>query len=100
MFGKSLTNPKKVKSLIVPEKVETGTLLLWNDFLFHVRVFGCGQNQLLSTFGKDAYSAQNVCEADRKKLVAVIVGLFSLREKAPTKKRLLIPSVCSNQVQK
>ena len=28
------------------------TLLLWNGFLFHVRGFGCVENELLSTYAK------------------------------------------------
>ena len=45
---------KKGERLIVSEKVERGTLLLWNGFLFHVRGFGCVENVVLSTNGKSA----------------------------------------------
>ena len=48
---KSFTKPKYGGRLIVPKKVEMGTLLLWNGFLFHVRGFGCAENQVLSTHG-------------------------------------------------
>ena len=34
------------------KKSGKGTLLLWNSVLFHVRRFGCVQNEVLSTFGK------------------------------------------------
>ena len=48
-----------LNSLIVSKKVERGTLLLWNGFLFHVRSFGCVQNEVLSTYDK-VLSAQKV----------------------------------------
>ena len=50
----SLTVPKEGESLIVSEKVERGTLLLWNGFLSHVRAFGCVENEVLSTYSKSA----------------------------------------------
>ena len=45
---------KKGRSLIVSTKVERGTLLLWNGFLFHVRGFGRVQNEVLSIYGENA----------------------------------------------
>ena len=34
------------------KKVNKVALLLWNGFVFHVRDFGCVQNEVLSTYGK------------------------------------------------
>ena len=45
---------KKGESLKVSKKVKKGTLLLWNGFLSHVRGFGCVENEVLSTYGKNA----------------------------------------------
>ena len=50
----SLTLPKKEGKSYSVEKVERGTLLLWNGFLSHVRGFGCVENEVLSTYGKSA----------------------------------------------
>ena len=36
------------------EKSGKGALLLWNGFLSHVRDFGCVENKVLSTYGKNA----------------------------------------------
>ena len=54
-FQKSLTKPKKGgwKSHSA-EKREREILLLWNGFVFHVRGFGCVQNQIQSTYGNSA----------------------------------------------
>ena len=65
---KRLLKPKKSESHSA-EKVDRGTLLLWNSFVFHVRDFGCVQNQVPNTYGKSAHSAQKVdiqSEADKK----------------------------------
>ena len=43
----------------------------------------------LSSFCKKWYIHDEVCGLTKKKLATEIVGLFSLREKAPTKKALL-----------
>ena len=82
MFRKTFNNAEKREEVLECQKNGKGTLLLYSGFLFHVRSFGCVQNQVLNTYGKSAHSAQNVVHS--KKLVSVIVGLFQLREKAPT----------------
>ena len=48
-FWKKVSQSRKAGSPIVP-KMEMGSLLLWNGFVFH----GCVQNQVLSTYGKSA----------------------------------------------
>ena len=45
---------RKRESLIVSKKVESGTLLHWNGFVFHVTGFECVQNEVLSTYGTSA----------------------------------------------
>ena len=58
-FRKKISQSRKGRgSFRVPKKSRRGTLLLWNRFGFHVRGFGCAQNQVRSTFGKSAHSAQ------------------------------------------
>ena len=52
LWGKSHSGGKSGK----------GILLLWNGFVFHVRGFGCGQNQVLNTCGK---SPQCQCSKSR-----------------------------------
>ena len=59
-FQNSLIKPKKGMKPHSAEKVEMGTLLLWNAFVFHVRGFGHVQNQVLSTHGTSARSTQKV----------------------------------------
>ena len=61
------------KSLRVPNKSKISkmrTLLLWNGFVFHVRGFGCVQNQVLSTYFKSAQCVQKMdhleSEIDKK----------------------------------
>ena len=48
-FMKPWLKMRILNSLIVPKKVERGTLLLRNGFVFHVTGFGCVKNQVLST---------------------------------------------------
>ena len=43
----------------MPKKVERGTLLLWNGFVFHVRGFECVQNEVLITDGESAQCTQS-----------------------------------------
>ena len=50
----SLTVPKKEGKSHSVEKSGKGALLLWNGFLSHVRVFGCVEDEVLSTYGKSA----------------------------------------------
>ena len=47
----------------MPKKIERGTLLLWNGFVFHVRGFGCVQNEVLSTYGK-VHNAKKVAQGE------------------------------------
>ena len=69
------------------EKLEGGPFWVLH---FKVEAFGCVQNQVLSTFGKSESFTKSCTYAmseksDEKKLVTVIVGLFSL-EKCRLKK--------------
>ena len=69
------------------KKVERGTLLLWNGFVFHVRGFGCIQNQVLSSYGKSAHVKSGPFRVRlTKKSVILIVSLF-LNGKEPTKNK-------------
>ena len=49
---------EKGESLMVPKKRGKGTFMLLSGFVFHVRDFGCVQNQVLSTV--KVHSAQKV----------------------------------------
>ena len=83
IFGKKSHKAEKGEKLHSAEKCGTGTLLLWNGFVFDVRGFGCVQNQVLSTYGKSAQVPLHKSETDKKekKLVTVIVRRFSSMEK-------------------
>ena len=57
------------------------TLLHWNGFLSHVRGFGCVENEVLSTYGKNTkMHMMHKKWTDRveliKKLATVRVGIF------------------------
>ena len=51
-FRKKSHKAEKRENFIVSKKWNGVTLLLWNGFVFHVRGFGCIQNEELSTNGK------------------------------------------------
>ena len=57
--GDPLAKSKTFQSLMVPKKVEKGTLLLSNGSVFHIRGFGCVHNQVLSTYRKSAPSTKS-----------------------------------------
>ena len=52
---KSLTKPEKgIESLIMQKNKNRETPQTWNHFVSHARGFRCVQNQVLSTYGKNA----------------------------------------------
>ena len=99
--GDSLRHLKfsKKKIRTVPKKNERGTL--WSLLFCRLRKKGkktkggtlcskfalveLGLSELIS-FCKKWYIRDELCGRTKKKLATVIVGLFSLNEKAPTKK--------------
>ena len=65
------------------KKVENGTPLLWNAFLFHVRSFRIVQNQVLSSHGISAFRVSS----NKKRTTSHSNSqAFFLRGKALTKK--------------
>ena len=74
-----------------------GTFLRWNGFVFHVRGFGCVKKMKYLVLMVKIHCAAvpvhkkwTIQSKVDKKAVTVIVGLFFLRENAPTTTNLLL----------